>query len=255
MEDLPGDVLIFMPGMLLRVWSNSAQENLYAFPSYVISQRHMHPPFAPPPSLTGQEDCEQVVQLLEQEATRLRRSNLKLRLMPVPLYAGLPGNHQLQVFEAPPRGYRKVVVSTNIAETSVTIQGIVYVIDSMFAKQKLFNPLTGLEGLLTAPISKASAVQRAGRAGRVHPGHCFRLCTEADYDALQEATVCVFGGQCCVPSGASCTQCTHRVCALPLQRYLKCSAVISRLCCCSSRHWVWTMSCALNGLHPHQQRQ
>lgn len=82
-----------------------------------------------------------------------------------------------------------MVVSTNIAETSVTIEGVVYVIDCMFAKQRLYNPLTGLEGLLTAPISKASAVQRAGRAGRIRPGHCFRLCTETEYDALSDVTV------------------------------------------------------------------
>lgn len=59
----------------------------------------------------------------------------------------------------------QVVVATNIAETSVTIEGVVYVIDTMFAKQRCFNPLTGLESLLVAPISKASAAQRAGRAG------------------------------------------------------------------------------------------
>lgn len=80
-------------------------------------------------------------------------------------------------------------MSTNIAETSVTIEGVVYVIDCMFAKQKLYNPLTGLEGLLTAPISKASAVQRAGRAGRIRPGHCFRLCTESEYGSLSDVTV------------------------------------------------------------------
>lgn len=193
----------------------------------------------------GQEDCEHTVKLLEQEATRLRRAAVPLRLMPVPLYAGLSASHQLQAFEPPPRGYRKVghiavalffldsissttcdcqsgimcahnvlysqcshhlpstsshysppnyympqvVVSTNIAETSVTIEGVVYVIDCMYAKQKLFNPLTGLEGLITAPISKASAVQRAGRAGRIRPGHCFRLCTEAAYQELAEVTV------------------------------------------------------------------
>lgn len=191
-EDLPGDVLIFMPGACVGaqptwVWCAGVTNVVQRCSPPPTREQSANTP--PQKTNTGQEDCEQVVQLLEQEATRLRRSNLKLRLMPVPLYAGLPGNHQLQVFEAPPRGYRKVVVSTNIAETSVTIEGIVYVIDSMFAKQKLFNPLTGLEGLLTAPISKASAVQRAGRAGRVRPGHCFRLCTEKEYEALQEATV------------------------------------------------------------------
>lgn len=82
-----------------------------------------------------------------------------------------------------------MIVATNIAETSVTIEGVVYVVDCCFAKQRAFNPLTGLESVLIAPISRASAAQRAGRAGRVRPGHAFRLCTEADFfDTLPETT-------------------------------------------------------------------
>ncbi len=73
---------------------------------------------------------------------------------------------------------RKVVVSTNIAETSLTIDGIVYVIDPGFAKQKVYNPRIRVESLLVSPISRASAQQRAGRAGRTQPGKCFRLYTE-----------------------------------------------------------------------------
>lgn len=84
----------------------------------------------------------------------------------------------------------QIVVATNIAETSVTIEGICFVIDCCFAKQTAYNPLTGLGSLLVAPISRASAAQRAGRAGRLRPGHCFRLCTEADFQQLAEATVC-----------------------------------------------------------------
>jgi ATP-dependent RNA helicase DDX35 len=83
----------------------------------------------------------------------------------------------------------QIVVATNIAETSVTIDGIVYVVDSCFSKQTAYNPLTGLQSLLVAPVSKASAAQRAGRAGRVRPGHCFRLCTEVDFQGLQDASV------------------------------------------------------------------
>jgi hypothetical protein len=84
----------------------------------------------------------------------------------------------------------QIVVATNIAETSVTIEGICFVIDCCFAKQTAYNPLSGLGSLLVAPISRASAAQRAGRAGRLRPGHCFRLCTEADFQHLAEATVC-----------------------------------------------------------------
>ena len=86
----------------------------------------------------------------------------------------------------------QVVVATNIAETSITIEGIVYVIDCCYAKQTAYNPLAGVETLVVAPISKASATQRAGRAGRVRPGHCFRLCTESDFDKLlMQATVSI----------------------------------------------------------------
>ena len=83
----------------------------------------------------------------------------------------------------------QIVVATNIAETSVTIEGVCFVVDCCFAKQTAYNPLTGLGSLLVAPISRASAAQRAGRAGRIRPGHCFRLCTEADFQQLADATV------------------------------------------------------------------
>ena len=84
----------------------------------------------------------------------------------------------------------QIVVATNIAETSVTIEGVCFVVDCCFAKQTAYNPLIGLGSLLVAPVSRASAAQRAGRAGRIRPGHCFRLCTEADFQQLSEATVC-----------------------------------------------------------------
>merc|ERR1719181_1023609 len=76
---------------------------------------------------------------------------------------------------------RKVIVSTNIAETSLTIDGIVYVVDPGFSKQKVYNPRIRVESLLVSPISRASAHQRAGRAGRTQPGKCFRLYTEGSF--------------------------------------------------------------------------
>ena len=79
-------------------------------------------------------------------------------------------------------------MATNIAETSITIDGIVYVIDPGLVKQKEFNPRTGIESLLAVPCSKASANQRAGRAGRVGPGKCFRLYTQWTYDNELEDT-------------------------------------------------------------------
>ena len=101
----------------------------------------------------------------------------------IPLYSTLPPNLQQRIFEpAPPNKPngaigRKIVVSTNIAETSLTIDGVVFVIDPGFSKQKVYNPRIRVESLLVTPISKASAQQRAGRAGRTRPGKCFRLYT------------------------------------------------------------------------------
>lgn len=99
----------------------------------------------------------------------------------LPLYSALEQKQQLKVFNPAPEGTRKIVVSTNIAETSVTIDGIVYVVDPGFVKQKVYNPRIRVESLLVSPISQASANQRAGRAGRTRPGKCFRLYTEKSF--------------------------------------------------------------------------
>lgn len=109
--------------------------------------------------------------------------------MPLPLYAGLTMEEQLRIFQPTPRGSRKVIVSTNIAEASVTLEGIVYVIDTGFVKVRAYNPKTGMEALVVMPISKASALQRAGRAGRVKPGKAFRLYTEETYKSLRDTSV------------------------------------------------------------------
>jgi len=110
-------------------------------------------------------------------------------LLPLPLYAGLTSEQQLFVFEPAPEDTRKIIVSTNIAEASVTINGILYVVDCGYAKLRAFNPSTGIETLTAVPISKASATQRAGRAGRTKPGKCFRLYTADAYNNLTNATV------------------------------------------------------------------
>ncbi|CDO96734.1 unnamed protein product [Coffea canephora] len=125
--------------------------------------------------LTGQDDIDAAVQLLSEES---RNGQNQAGLIILPLYSGLPRAEQDLVFSPTPRGKRKVVVSTNIAETSLTLEGIVYVVDSGFSKQRFYNPITDIESLIVAPISKASARQRAGRAGRVRPGKCYRLYTE-----------------------------------------------------------------------------
>ncbi|XP_057947960.1 probable pre-mRNA-splicing factor ATP-dependent RNA helicase DEAH9 isoform X1 [Malania oleifera] len=130
--------------------------------------------------LTGQDDIDAAVQLLTEETQNNgRRSS---GLIALPLHSGLSRADQDLVFSPTPRGKRKVVISTNIAETSLTLEGIVYVIDSGFSKQRFYNPLTDIENLVVAPISKASARQRAGRAGRVRSGKCYRLYTEEYFE-------------------------------------------------------------------------
>lgn len=91
------------------------------------------------------------------------------------MHGSLPYSDQLKVFRPPEHNQRKVVISTNVAETSVTIPGIVYVIDSGFVKMKWFKPDTCVDTLIIVPISKASAEQRAGRAGRDRRGKVYRL--------------------------------------------------------------------------------
>lgn len=129
--------------------------------------------------LTGQDDIDAAVQMLTEEAHS--KGKHASGLVVLPLYSGLPRSDQDLVFSPTPRGKRKVVISTNIAETSLTLEGVVYVVDSGFSKQRFYSPISDIENLVVAPISKASARQRAGRAGRVRPGKCYRLYTEEYY--------------------------------------------------------------------------
>ncbi|KFA80500.1 hypothetical protein S40288_02078 [Stachybotrys chartarum IBT 40288] len=137
--------------------------------------------------LTGREEIEYALQTVSERAGELDSRHGPLQVMP--LYAGLSTEQQMYVFDKAPQGTRKVVFSTNIAEASVTIEGIVYVIDTGFVKLRAYNPETGIESLTATPVSKAAASQRAGRAGRTKPGKCFRLYTEQDYQFLPEANV------------------------------------------------------------------
>lgn len=136
--------------------------------------------------LTGEQEIEDAVKKLQEDAKKLGPEYGEL--MCLPLYSTLPPQQQQRIFDKAPAPRvpggppgRKVIVSTNIAETSLTIDGIVYVIDPGFSKQKVYNPRVRVESLLVTPISKASAQQRAGRAGRTRPGKCFRLYTEAAF--------------------------------------------------------------------------
>lgn len=100
----------------------------------------------------------------------------------LPLFSLLPVRDQLQVFQPPPDGSRLCVIATNIAETSLTIPGIKYVVDCGRVKERVYNKRTGVESFQIGWISKASAAQRTGRAGRTGPGHCYRLYSSAVFE-------------------------------------------------------------------------
>ncbi|OSS44087.1 hypothetical protein B5807_11253 [Epicoccum nigrum] len=136
--------------------------------------------------LTGREEIDGAIDMLSDRIADL--SSTQQKLMPLPLYAGLPTEDQMFVFQKAPANTRKVILSTNIAEASVTIDGIVYVVDSGYVKLRAYDARLGIENLNVIPVSKASATQRSGRAGRTRPGKCFRLYTESAFKSLEEAT-------------------------------------------------------------------
>jgi len=130
--------------------------------------------------LTGQEEIDTACQILHERMEKLEANNPP-PLIILPVYSALPSEMQTMIFDPPPPGCRKCVVATNIAEASLTIDGIYFVVDPGQAKTKSFNSKTGMDSLIITPISKASARQRAGRAGRTGPGKCYRLYTEMAY--------------------------------------------------------------------------
>ncbi|CAK7229333.1 DEAH-box ATP-dependent RNA helicase prp43 [Sporothrix curviconia] len=135
--------------------------------------------------LTGEDEIEDACRRINLETDEMIRESDAGPMTVYPLYGTLPPHQQQKIFDKAPDAFkkggrpgRKCIVSTNIAETSLTIDGIVYVVDPGFSKQKIYNPRIRVESLLVTPISRASAKQRAGRAGRTRPGKCFRLYTE-----------------------------------------------------------------------------
>ena len=131
--------------------------------------------------LTGQEEIDTSCEVLYERMKALGPSVPELIVLPV--YSALPSEMQSRIFDPAPPGSRKVVIATNIAETSITIDQIYYVIDPGFVKQNAYDPKLGMDSLIVTPISQAQAKQRAGRAGRTGPGKCFRLYTEAAYQS------------------------------------------------------------------------
>ncbi|KAK3131825.1 hypothetical protein QOZ80_6AG0511980 [Eleusine coracana subsp. coracana] len=137
--------------------------------------------------LTGQEEIESLERLIHERARLLPPESSKI--WTTPIYSSLPSEQQMNAFKPASAGTRKVVLATNIAETSVTIPGIKYVIDPGMVKARAYNPVTGMESLIVIPVSKAQALQRSGRAGREGPGKCFRLFQESEFDKLVDSTV------------------------------------------------------------------
>ena len=131
--------------------------------------------------LTGQEEIDTSCEILFERMKALGPSVPELIILPV--YSALPSEMQSKIFEPAPPGSRKVVIATNIAETSITIDHIYYVIDPGFVKQNAYDPKLGMDSLVITPISQAQAKQRSGRAGRTGPGKCFRLYTEAAFQS------------------------------------------------------------------------
>jgi len=128
--------------------------------------------------MPGQEDIEVTCDLISE---RLEAIDEVPPLAVLPIYSQLPSDLQAKIFEKAPDGVRKCVVATNIAETSLTVDGIRFVVDCGYCKLKVFNPRIGMDALQVYPISQANANQRSGRAGRTGPGQAFRLYTENQY--------------------------------------------------------------------------
>ncbi|CAD5218685.1 unnamed protein product [Bursaphelenchus okinawaensis] len=128
--------------------------------------------------MPGQEDIEVTCALIKEKLNELDEAP---PLAVLPIYSQLPSDMQAKIFQRAPGGMRKCIVATNIAETSLTVDGILFVIDPGFCKLKVFNPRIGMDALQVFPVSQASANQRSGRAGRTGPGHCYRLYTERQF--------------------------------------------------------------------------
>lgn len=144
--------------------------------------------------LTGQQEIETVCDKIFKAAENIDyeydvQSKDVQGMAILPLYGSLPSEQQQQVFKRPSKNVRRVIVSTNIAATSVTVDGVVYVIDSGYVKQMVYNARTGLDILNIMPISKSEAAQRTGRAGRTSPGQCYRLYSESFFADMKEDTV------------------------------------------------------------------
>ena len=144
--------------------------------------------------LPGQEDIEDLQELLIQKKEEIKNEfkDKKIDFKILPLFGSLPSDQQMKIFQ-PIRDtngkfIRKIILSTNVAETSLTIKNIKFVIDSGFFKMRKYYPKLKIDTLKITQISKNSALQRSGRTGRESSGYCYRLYTQDDYNNFQEDT-------------------------------------------------------------------
>ena len=171
-EPLPGDILVFLTGQdtieglekLVNAYAEGMDKDIPKVSSFAFSL-----PISWHQVIDRHTDHEQ--------------------LLTLPLFAALPQHAQQRIFQPTPFRTRKVILATNIAETSVTVPGVRFVIDCGKSKIKQFRNRLGLESLLVKPISKSAAIQRKGRAGREAPGQCYRIYTEAGYKEMEERTI------------------------------------------------------------------
>ncbi|XP_078434276.1 RNA helicase family protein isoform X2 [Wolffia australiana] len=139
--------------------------------------------------MTGKDDIEKMIKKLEERIMELEEGSC-MDAVVLPLHGSLPPEMQVRVFSPPPPNCRRIIVATNIAETSLTVDGVVYVVDSGYVKQRQYNPSTGMYSLDVVQISRVQADQRAGRAGRTQPGKCYRLYPYKTYlEEFLDATI------------------------------------------------------------------
>ncbi|XP_006664827.1 probable pre-mRNA-splicing factor ATP-dependent RNA helicase DEAH4 [Oryza brachyantha] len=139
--------------------------------------------------MTGKDDIDKMVAKLEERIKNLEEGSCMDALV-LPLHGSLPPEQQVRVFAPAPPNCRRFIVSTNVAETSLTVDGVVFVIDCGYVKQRQYNPSSGMYSLDVVQISRVQADQRAGRAGRTRPGKCYRLYPMSIYqNEFLEATI------------------------------------------------------------------
>ncbi|CAL5219753.1 g1653 [Coccomyxa viridis] len=183
-SDFFGGVPVFqIPGRTFPVnvmFSKTPQEDyVEAAVKQAIAVHLSHDPGDILIFMTGQEEIEATCFSLQERIDHMGEKVPPLLILPI--YSQLPSDLQAKIFDKAPDGSRKCIVSTNIAETSLTVDGILYVIDTGYVKMKVYNPKMGMDALQVFPESQAAANQRSGRAGRTGPGTCWRLFTENAY--------------------------------------------------------------------------